>query len=39
MKKKLIKVALPPEVINAEPTREKSIRHGYPSTRGYGRGR
>lgn len=32
MKKKLIEVALPLEVINAESVREKSIRHGHPST-------
>ena len=31
-KKKLIEVALPLEVINAEAKREKSIRHGHPST-------
>jgi len=31
-KKKLIEVALPLEVINAESAREKSIRHGHPST-------
>lgn len=30
--KKLIKVALPLEKINAESAREKSIRHGHPST-------
>lgn len=30
--KKLIEVALPLEKINAESTREKSIRHGHPST-------
>ena len=30
--KKLIEVALPLEVINAEAAREKSIRHGHPST-------
>lgn len=32
MKKKLIEVALPLEKINAEAAREKSIRHGHPST-------
>ncbi|MDV3000917.1 MAG: hypothetical protein N5P05_002523 [Chroococcopsis gigantea SAG 12.99] len=32
MRKKLIEVALPLEAINAESTREKSIRHGHPST-------
>ena len=31
-KKKLIEVALPIEAINAESAREKSIRHGHPST-------
>jgi putative DNA methylase len=30
--KKLIEVALPLEAINAESVREKSIRHGHPST-------
>jgi hypothetical protein len=30
--KKLIEVALPLEAINAEMAREKSIRHGHPST-------
>ncbi len=30
--KKLIEVALPLEVINLESAREKSIRHGHPST-------
>jgi putative DNA methylase len=30
--KKLIEVALPLEAINAASSREKSIRHGYPST-------
>ena len=30
--KKLIEVALPLEAINAECSREKSIRHGHPST-------
>lgn len=32
MTKKLIEVALPLEVINAASAREKSIRHGHPST-------
>lgn len=32
IKKKLIEVALPLEAINAESAREKSIRHGHPST-------
>jgi putative DNA methylase len=32
MKKKLIEVALPLEAINAQAAREKSIRHGHPST-------
>lgn len=31
-KKKLIEVALPLDKINAESAREKSIRHGHPST-------
>ena len=31
-KKKLIEVALPLEAINVEAAREKSIRHGHPST-------
>jgi putative DNA methylase len=31
-RKKLIEVALPLEVINREAAREKSIRHGHPST-------
>lgn len=31
-KRKLIEVALPLEVINKEAAREKSIRHGHPST-------
>ncbi len=31
-RKKLIEVALPLEDINAESAREKSIRHGHPST-------
>lgn len=32
MKRKLIEVALPLEAINQESAREKSIRHGHPST-------
>jgi putative DNA methylase len=32
VKKKLIEVALPLEAINRESAREKSIRHGHPST-------
>ncbi|MDR2141352.1 MAG: DUF1156 domain-containing protein [Deltaproteobacteria bacterium] len=32
MKKKLIEVALPLEAINKAASREKSIRHGHPST-------
>lgn len=32
MKKKLIEVALPLEAINRESVRERSIRHGHPST-------
>jgi putative DNA methylase len=32
LKKKLIEVALPLEAINKEAAREKSIRHGHPST-------
>jgi len=32
MKKKLIEVALPLEAISKEAAREKSIRHGHPST-------
>jgi len=32
MRKKLIEVALPLEAINKESAREKSIRHGHPST-------
>lgn len=32
MKRKLIEVALPLEAINRESAREKSIRHGHPST-------
>lgn len=31
-KKKLIETSLPLEAINAESAREKSIRHGHPST-------
>jgi hypothetical protein len=31
-KKKLIEVALPLEAINVASAREKSIRHGHPST-------
>ena len=31
-KKKLIEVAIPLEAINKEAVREKSIRHGHPST-------
>ena len=31
-KKKLIEVAIPLEAINAASAREKSIRHGHPST-------
>ena len=31
-KKKLIEIALPLEAINVESAREKSIRHGHPST-------
>jgi hypothetical protein len=31
-KPKLIEVSLPLAVINAEASREKSIRHGHPST-------
>ena len=31
-RKKLIEVALPLEAINIESAREKSIRHGHPST-------
>ncbi len=31
-RKKLIEVALPLDAINAESSREKSIRHGHPST-------
>jgi putative DNA methylase len=32
LKKKLIEVALPLDAINKEAAREKSIRHGHPST-------
>src|SRR5712691_11891267 len=32
MRKKLIEVSIPLEVINRESAREKSIRHGHPST-------
>jgi putative DNA methylase len=32
LRRKLIEVALPLEVINREAAREKSIRHGHPST-------
>ena len=32
MRKKLIEVALPLDAINAESARDKSIRHGHPST-------
>jgi putative DNA methylase len=32
MRKKLIEVSLPLEAINVEAAREKSIRHGHPST-------
>src|SRR3954466_11212040 len=32
LKRKLIEVALPLETINKESAREKSIRHGHPST-------
>src|SRR5580700_2114488 len=32
MKRKLIEVSLPLEAINKEAAREKSIRHGHPST-------
>ena len=32
VRKKLIEVALPLEAINRESAREKSIRHGHPST-------
>ena len=32
MKKKLIEVAIPLDAINTASAREKSIRHGHPST-------
>ena len=32
LRKKLIEVALPLDAINAASAREKSIRHGHPST-------
>jgi putative DNA methylase len=32
MRKKMIEVAIPLEAINRESSREKSIRHGHPST-------
>src|SRR5580658_3246359 len=32
IRKKLIEVSIPLEVINAASVREKSIRHGHPST-------
>jgi len=32
LRKKLIEVALPLEAINVASAREKSIRHGHPST-------
>jgi putative DNA methylase len=32
IRRKLIEVALPLEAINAASAREKSIRHGHPST-------
>ena len=32
MRKKLIEVSIPLEAINAASAREKSIRHGHPST-------
>ena len=32
MRRKLIEVALPPDATNAAAAREKSIRHGHPST-------
>src|SRR4051794_6453069 len=32
LKRKLIEVSLPLEAINRESAREKSIRHGHPST-------
>jgi len=31
-RKKIIEVALPLDEINAQSSREKSIRHGHPST-------
>ncbi|MFZ4108787.1 MAG: DUF1156 domain-containing protein, partial [Candidatus Planktophila sp.] len=31
-RKKMIEVAIPLEAINAASAREKSIRHGHPST-------
>lgn len=31
-RKKLIEVAIPLEIINEESIREKSLRHGHPST-------
>ena len=31
-RKKLIEVSIPPDAINVESAREKSIRHGHPST-------
>jgi hypothetical protein len=34
LKKKLIEVSIPLEAINAASAREKSIRHGHPSTLG-----
>src|ERR1700747_2978894 len=39
MRKKLIEVALPLEAINEASAREKSIRHGHPSTLHLGWGR
>ena len=35
-RKKLIEVALPLEAINKASAREKSIRHGHPSTLHFG---
>ena len=32
VRKKLIEVALPLDAVNAASAREKSIRHGHPST-------
>ena len=32
LKRKLIEVSLPLEAINKQAAREKSIRHGHPST-------